>query len=99
MESDSRNISEEEIEHISWLARIEITAEEKKRFTRQFNIILDYFRVIDQADTTLVKPSLYVYKVTNVFRDDNVEKSLSTEEALANALKTKGGYFQAPKIV
>ena len=94
-----RTLSKEEVEHIAWLARIELSDEEKELFTYQFNTIIDYFRVIDEADTTDVKPTLYLSKVTNVLREDVVEESLSTEAALANAPMKKEGYFKASKIV
>jgi len=99
MKKASRGLSEEEVEHIAWLARIELSEEEKKLFTQQFNTIIDYFRVIDEADTEGVEPTLHVIDLTNVFREDDVEGSMPTDMALANAPRKERGYFKAPKIV
>ncbi|MBC7336337.1 MAG: aspartyl/glutamyl-tRNA amidotransferase subunit C, partial [Clostridia bacterium] len=34
-------ISREEVEHVAWLARLELTEEEKEAYTHQLNAILD----------------------------------------------------------
>ena len=36
-------ITREDVEHISWLASIKISDEEKEKFVDQFNSILEYF--------------------------------------------------------
>jgi aspartyl-tRNA(Asn)/glutamyl-tRNA(Gln) amidotransferase subunit C len=99
MKRVSKDLSEEDVEHIAWLARIELTDEEKKLFTDQFNTIIDYFHVIDEADTKDVKPTLQILNLTNVLREDVVEESMSTDFTLANAPRKEKGYFKAPKII
>ena len=93
------SLSEEEVEHIAWLARIKLSKVEKEHFTRQFNTIINYFHVIDEADTESIKPIFHIVDLTNISRDDVVENSLQSNEALANALRRKRGYFKAPKMV
>ena len=99
MKRNTRGLSEEEVEHIAWLARIALTDEEKKLFTHQFNTIIEYFRVIDEVDTKDVTPTLHVLNLTEVLREDVVTESMSTDAALANASKREKGYFKAPKII
>ena len=91
-------ITKKNVEHISWLARIKLTEEEKKKFTKQLNSILDYFETLDEVEAD-VPPTHHVLGLTNVFRDDVVGKSISQEDALANAPKTERGYFKGPRIV
>ncbi len=95
----SRRISEKEVEHIAWLARIELTEEEKKLFTEQFNTILDYFEIIRELDTEDVPPTSHVVDLTNAFREDEVRPSLVAREALKNAPKKERGFIKAPKII
>ena len=99
MKKNSNSLSEEDVEHVAWLAKIELSDEEKKLFTRQFNMIIEYFHVINTVETEDVKPTLHVLDLTNVFREDKIESSVSTNTALANAPKKEKGYFKAPKIV
>lgn len=95
----SKRITEKEVEHVAWLAKIELSEEEKRLFTEQFNSILEYFRVIDEADTKDVPPTYHAVELANVLREDAVEPSLSRDKALANASNREKGFFKAPKIL
>jgi aspartyl-tRNA(Asn)/glutamyl-tRNA(Gln) amidotransferase subunit C len=92
-------ITREDVEHISWLASIRISDEEKEEFVDQFNSILDYFHPLDEVDTEGIEPTYRVVDLANVFRDDVAYKSLTQEEALKNAPKIENGYFKSPRIV
>ena len=92
-------ITREDVEHISWLASIKISDEEKEKFVDQFNSILEYFHQLDEVDTEEIEPTYRVVDLANVFRDDVACKSLTQEEALKNAPKTENGYFKSPRIV
>lgn len=93
-----KKISEKEVEHIARLARIEITEEEKKIFTDQFDIILRYFEIINKLNTEQIPPTYHVLNVTNVFREDKIIPSLTIKDIIKNASKKEKGYFKAPKI-
>jgi len=99
MKRTSEGLSEEQIEHIAWLAKIELSNEEKKLFTLQLRTILDYFHILDEVNTEAVQPTLQILDRVNVFREDVVEPSLPAEMALINAPVKEKGYFKAPKIV
>jgi len=94
-----RRISKDEVEHIAWLARIELSEEEKGLFTEQFNNILDYFEKIDEVETEEVPPTYHVLDLVDVYREDDVLSSLSVEEALKNAPKKEKQFLKAPRIV
>jgi len=96
---NKRHISKEEVEHIAWLARIELSEQEKARFTEQFNRILDYFKKIDEVDTKKIPPTYHVLNLTNVYREDKVTPSLPPKEVLKNAPKKEKRFFRAPRIV
>lgn len=92
-------ITREDVEHISWLASIKISDDEKEKFVDQFNSILDYFHQLDEVDTEGIEPTYRVVDLANVFRDDVACKSLTQEEALKNAPRRENGYFKSPRIV
>jgi len=94
-----KHISRKEVEHVAWLARIELSKEEKELYTQQFNQILAYFSRLAELDTEEVPPELHVVSLINICRNDRIEKPLSREEALKNAPKKREGYFEAPKIL
>ena len=99
MRAASKKISEEEVEHIAALARIDLIEEEKKLFTEQFNTILEYFEILQELDTEAVRPPSPVINLAKAFREDTVKPSLTKEEALKNAPNTERGFFKAPKII
>lgn len=94
-----RHVTKEDVEHIAWLAHIELTEEEKEEFTEQFNRILEFFRKIDEVNTESIPPTYHVLDLTNVFRKDDVGEALPRESVLKNAPKREGRYFKSPKIV
>jgi aspartyl-tRNA(Asn)/glutamyl-tRNA(Gln) amidotransferase subunit C len=96
---EKQHLSKKEVEHVAWLAHIELDEQEKALFTEQFNEILDYFKKIDKVDTAGVEPTNHVLELTNVFRKDKTEPTLSHEEALKNAPKKEKKFFKAPRIV
>ena len=94
-----KHISEEEVEHVAWLAHIKLADDEKVLFTEQFNRILDFFREIDEAQTEGVPPTYHVLEIVNVWRKDEGGESLSREEILKNAPKKENGFFRSPRMV
>ncbi len=94
-----RHISQEEVEHIAWLAHIDLAEEEKALFTEQLNRILDFFRDIDQAHTENVPPTYHVLDLVNIHRSDKAKDSLSKDESLENAPRKEDGFFKSPRIV
>jgi len=98
--SDKEDFSEETLEHISKLALLDISDEEKNKLAKQLGDILDYFSKLNDIDTSDVKPMTHpIEGLKNVFREDIPWKSLSNEEALKNATHTKEGYFKTSKVV
>ncbi len=93
------HLSKKEVEHVAWLAHIELSDEEKTLFTEQFNDILEFFKKIDMIDTKGVEPTYHVLDLKNVSRKDETIPSLPTEEALKNAPKKEKKFIKAPRIV
>ncbi|NLM22253.1 MAG: Asp-tRNA(Asn)/Glu-tRNA(Gln) amidotransferase subunit GatC [Peptococcaceae bacterium] len=92
-------ISKQNIEQIALLARLRLSEEEINQYTEQLNSILDCIDLLEQIDTTDVKPTAHGVELFNVLREDEVEPSLPREKALINAPETEHGFFKVPKIV
>jgi aspartyl-tRNA(Asn)/glutamyl-tRNA(Gln) amidotransferase subunit C len=92
-------IGKEEIEHIGWLARVELSEAEKELFEKQLSSILDYFAVLDELDTEDVEPTYHVIGIKDVEREDEPKEALSQSEALRNAPKKEKGYIKSPRIL
>jgi aspartyl-tRNA(Asn)/glutamyl-tRNA(Gln) amidotransferase subunit C len=92
-------IQKEEIEHMGWLARIELSEADKELFVKQISSILDYFAVLDEVETAEVDPTYHVLGIKNVVREDEPKGSLSQSEVLRNAAKKEDGYIKGPRIL
>ncbi|MHA1193998.1 MAG: Asp-tRNA(Asn)/Glu-tRNA(Gln) amidotransferase subunit GatC [Promethearchaeota archaeon] len=98
--SKKEGFSKEILEHVSKLALLDLTEEEKDRFSEQLSDLLNYFKKLNDLDTSDVEPMTHpIEGLKNVFREDVPRESLSNEEALKNAKHTKDGYFKAPRIL
>ena len=93
------HISKKDVEHTAWLARIELSEDEKNLFSKQFNEILHYFKKIDSIDTEEVPPTYHILNLVNIFRKDEVQPSLPEKDVLGNASKKEKRFFKAPKIL
>ena len=98
--SDDENFSKDTIDHVSKLALLDLTEEEKEKFSKQLNDIISYFKKLNDLDTSNIEPTTHpIDGLKNIFREDIPWKSLSNEEALKNAQHKKDGYFKAPRIL
>lgn len=93
-----RRITAKEVEHVARLAHVELSAAEKRLFTKQFNDILDYFEKIDEANIEDVPPTYHVLDLVNVYRKDEARESMSQKDALRNAPKKEKRFFKAPRM-
>ncbi|NOQ38397.1 Asp-tRNA(Asn)/Glu-tRNA(Gln) amidotransferase subunit GatC [archaeon] len=89
----------ERIDKVSGIARLELTAEEKKKFEKDLDDILNSFRKLSKIDTTKTVPTFQPVEVKNITRKDIVEESLSQKEALANAKNKEDGCFRGPRAI
>ncbi len=95
-------ITKKDLQHIAWLSRLELSEEDKEKYTPKLNSILDYFGELDKVDTEGVEHTYHVLALNNVFREDDVQspaKSLSQDEALSNAPRRLDGFFKAPRMM
>lgn len=90
-------ISDETIEYVGILAKLELSEEEKEQAKKDMANMLDYIDTLNELDTSGVEPMSHVFPVNNVFREDVVTNEDDREEILANAPEAKEGAFVVPK--
>ena len=92
-------IDEAEVRRIARLSRLKLSDEEVRLFAGQLTRILEYVRQIESLDTAGVEPLAHALPVTNVLRDDEPRRGLTSEQALASAPETEGGCFRVPAVL
>ncbi len=83
----------DQVKHVAKLANLPLREEEIEKYSKQLSEILDYIEKLSSVDTKDIEPTFNVTPEKNILREDEVSKSLSQDEALANASKKNKGYF------
>lgn len=79
-------ISEKEVQHIAQLARIKLTKDEEKKFSKELSSILDYIAQLNEVKTDNVEPLYQASGVKNAFRSDEKTGSFVMDNALQEKL-------------
>lgn len=93
------HISDEIIEYVGILAKLELSGEEKEAAKKDMEGMLNYIDKLNELDTEGVEPMSHIFPVNNVFREDVVTNKDERDRILANAPQQKDGAFKVPKTV
>ncbi len=92
-------ISDETMEYVGILAKLELSAEEAEIAKKDMAEMLDYIDQLNELDTTGIEPMSHIFPVHNVFREDVVVNGNGREATLANAPVEKENGFKVPKTI
>lgn len=95
------NFSSADVDAVAKLALIPLAENEKELLARGFNTVLGVLDELQKIDTQGVEPTHQVTGLENVFREDVVDETrmFTQQEALANAPKTRDGYFEVDQVI
>jgi aspartyl-tRNA(Asn)/glutamyl-tRNA(Gln) amidotransferase subunit C len=92
-------ITDEIVDHIAHLARLEFAGEKKTAIKEDMERIIDFMDKLQEVDTENVDPLIFMNKEINRLREDKAEVYISQEQALKNGPKTDSDYFRIPKVL
>ena len=93
----AEKITDETIEYVSILAKLELSDEEREQAKTDMSRMLEYIDKLSELNTEDVEPMSHVFPVENVFREDTITNSDIREQLLSNAPEQKDGMFMVPK--
>ncbi len=94
------SLTRADVEHVAYLARLGLTAEELDLLEGQLNHILDQYARLAELDTDAIPPTAQVIELENILRDDVAQPSLPVVDAvLSNAPQRDGDFFVVPAIL
>ncbi len=93
------SVKKEDVKYIASLAKLNFDENEIEKFTEQFNEILSYIEKLNELDTTNVEPLAHPFENNNVFRNDELQKSVTTVDALKNSPSKTEEFFRVPKVI
>ena len=86
------------VRHLAGLARIALSDEEISRLAGELGAIVEAVEAVQSIATDDVPPTSHPIPLGNVFREDEVGDTLTTEEALAGAPDHDGSRFRVTAI-
>lgn len=92
-------ITEETVDHIAHLSRLEFEGEKKDAIREDLERIIGFMDKLQEVDTENVEPLIFMSQEVNRLRDDVAEVTVSQDEALKNAPKKDSDYFRIPKVL
>jgi len=92
-------ITEELIDHIAHLARLEFQGEDKVSIKKDMERMIEFVDKLSEVDTTNVEPLIFMSEEINRLREDESKVTVTHEEALMNAPKKDSDYFRIPKVL
>jgi len=92
-------LSRADVEKVSLLARLRLTPDELATMTEQLAQVVEYVKQLDELNTDEVEPLAHAVEQTNVFAVDQIQPSLSRDEALANAPKSDDECYRVPAVL
>lgn len=93
------SISQQEVEKVALLARLQLTETELATMTGQLAQIVAYVDQLAEVDTSAVEPMAHAIELSNVFRADHVADSLPRDAALANAPHHDSKGYLVPAVL
>jgi aspartyl-tRNA(Asn)/glutamyl-tRNA(Gln) amidotransferase subunit C len=96
-----QHFSAADVEHIARLARLALTRDETALFATQLGGFLSYAEQVQAVPTDDVPPTSHPLAASAPMRDDEVRRSLATDEALADAPDGDrvAGLFKVPRVL
>lgn len=92
-------ITQETLEYIAILSKLELSEEEKEQTKADMEQMLTYFQCLNAMDTRDVEPMSHVQPSCSHLREDEVTNTNHREAMLANAPERKRECFLVPKTI
>jgi len=92
-------VTDELVDRIAWLARLDFPDSEKASIRKDLERMIAFVEKLGELDTTGVPPLIHMSEVMDHLREDEVQGSVTREEALSNAPLHNERFFLVPKII
>ena len=92
-------VDDDLIDKLANLSKLEFDAAGKQAIKQDLTKILNFMEKLNELNTDGIEPLIYINEDVNVFRNDEVNYSITKEEALMNAPLKNKDYIKVPKFV
>lgn len=91
-------INKKTLKHLAELARIELTPREEEKILKDLQKILDYFKELQELDTSSIESIAGDAREKNVFREDAGNQNISPETGAEAFPDKENGYLKTPPV-
>ncbi|MEI8192983.1 MAG: Asp-tRNA(Asn)/Glu-tRNA(Gln) amidotransferase subunit GatC [Flavobacteriia bacterium] len=91
-------VTEALIDHLSHLAKLEFKGDQRDALKKDLEKIIGFMDQLNGLDTSEVEPLIFMSEEINRYRKDEIERSITHDEALRNAPKKDSDFFRIPKV-
>lgn len=92
-------ISRDQVAHLAKLSRLALSDEELDRFAEQIDGIISNVSAVQKVAADGVEPMSHPHSIHTSMREDIVEQTLTSEQALDQAPKVAEQRFVVPQIL
>ena len=92
-------ITNEMVDKLANLSKLNFDVQEKEAIKNDLSSMIGFIEQLQKVDTTGIEPLLHMSNSINILRKDNLNGSVTRENALLNAPSTDGQYFKVPKVI
>ena len=92
-------ITDDLVEHIAHLARLNFEGSEKEAMKGDMEKIIGFIDQLNAIETDHVEPLIFMSDAINVLREDQIKQDITQEEALKNAGHHDSDYFKIAKVL
>lgn len=92
-------ITEEIVDHIAHLARLEFEGAKKQAIMQDMDNIISFMAKLSEMPTDNIEPLVFMNDEYNKLREDVAVVTITQDEGLKNAPKKDSDYFRIPKVL
>jgi aspartyl-tRNA(Asn)/glutamyl-tRNA(Gln) amidotransferase subunit C len=93
------NVSKEELLHIAKLSDLNLRENEIDEYLKNLDNMLEYVKVIDNADVESIKETIGANDNINVFRKDEVKTFENMEDLVNGGASVEQNMYKIPKVL
>ena len=93
------NLPKIDVDNIAALSKLSFDENEKQTLAYDMEAIIDFANQLNELDVSGVNAREHLVEETNVFAEDNPEKSFEREKLLSNAKTKTSEYVTVPRVV
>lgn len=87
-------VSKDDIRHLGWLARLDLSDEELSKYESQIDRIIQHFDVLDSLTLDMLEPTYFMKSVRNLRLDQPKDYDANV---LPRTRKRQDGFLKGPK--